>query len=176
MSEVRIQNTIIELNPILNPITTNIQSKQIDVTNNGILTEISNHNKDIDVMSFGTININISGGGVTETAETLQNVATYKLLASINGKVELADKDNPIHAFNIIGMSVSSGSEGSIILVQTGGTILNGNWTWNENMPLWLGNNGDITQTPPETGFLMQIGIALSPSKILLEIQEATQL
>lgn len=176
MSEVTIQNNTIEVNPILNSINTNIETKQIDVANTLLTTERTNQTKNIEIMSFGTVNITISGSGNTETAQTLENIATYKLLASINGKVELADKDKPIHAFNIMGMSVSSGSEGSTIFIQTGGTILNGNWSWNENSPLWLGNNGDITQTPPETGFLMQIGIALSPSKIILEIQEATQL
>ena len=44
-------------------------------------------------------------------------------------------------------------------------------WSWQPHKPIWLGANGTITQTPADDVNLLEVGIALSATSILIRIQ-----
>lgn len=135
--------------------------------------EINNTVPVVEVLNNGSITINISSSGAVEAITSTENISTHRIVACINNRLELASKDNADHAYSIVGMSISSGSDGSVIFVQSGGVITDESWFWTENLPLWLNVNGEMIQTAPTSGFLIQVGIPIATNKVLIEIQEA---
>jgi len=85
-----------------------------------------------------------------------------------------ASNDNITHATSTIGITTQAATQGAIVNVAIEGqTITEPSWTWIPNQALFLGLNGTISTTPPTTGFIQQIAIALSSTKILIRIQPA---
>lgn len=77
------------------------------------------------------------------------------------------------HAFKVIGILPSAVGEGQSIAPITEGTIEDASWNWEAGQPIFLGFNGNLTQSPPEdVTFYLQVAIALTPTKIDFEIQE----
>lgn len=96
----------------------------------------------------------------------------YSIARLSNGGLEYADSSDVNGAFSTVGMVVTSANFGSTSQVLLEGTVSNPAWDWTPDRPLWLGNSGQLTQTPPTSGFLQQVGVALSPNTINFELQE----
>jgi hypothetical protein len=84
-----------------------------------------------------------------------------------------ADSGTPGHAFKVVGLLPSAVAAGSTVQVLTDGAISDSNWNWDTERPIFLGLNGQLTQTAPTTGFLLQVATATTPTQIDFEIQEA---
>jgi hypothetical protein len=86
------------------------------------------------------------------------------------GQLEYASCDNLSHKNSILGISVTAGNVSEITNVARVDTLIEPTWSWVPNEPLYLGINGFITQTPPTSLFLLSVGVALSPTKIFINI------
>ena len=67
----------------------------------------------------------------------------------------------------IYGLTLGSALTGGSVLVQYFGPIYEVSWTWTTASALFLDVNGVMTQTPPTAGFLLQVGFAVTPTKIM---------
>lgn len=66
--------------------------------------------------------------------------------------------------------SVAAGA-GESIPVVTGGEFEEPSWSWTPKLRLWLGLNGQLTQTPPDSPalFSVRLGVALTPTLIYFD-------
>jgi hypothetical protein len=71
-----------------------------------------------------------------------------------------------------IGILLAAVMAGNSIRVLTSGIVSDAAWNWVVNQPLFLGIDGTLTQTPPETGVLLQVATPITPQQINFEIQE----
>jgi hypothetical protein len=69
----------------------------------------------------------------------------------------------------VIGLSKGAVVTGSMLEIVTA-SELNGFTALIPNTQVYLGLNGIITQTVPTTGFIQQLGVALTPTSILVNI------
>ena len=92
-----------------------------------------------------------------------------------NNRVDYADKDIQSQADNVLGITHSSAIEGEQIDVHIGGELEELSWNWNINSPIYLSNSGFLTQTLPTTGFVAQVGIPISSTKMLVSIRPASK-
>ncbi|MBW4660937.1 MAG: hypothetical protein KME15_19860 [Drouetiella hepatica Uher 2000/2452] len=91
-------------------------------------------------------------------------------------QLEYASCDDPTEAFNIAGfLSIAVGS-GVLATVDQRGIFSDSSWSWTPKRPLYLGLNGFLTETPPQSGFLIQLATTITAQKITFEIQDATLL
>lgn len=86
--------------------------------------------------------------------------------------VGIAQPSLPIENATALGVtsnSVLTGKEGEII---TFGELEDPFFNFPASQPLFLGNDGLITATPPTMGVLTQIGHGMGPGKIFINIQD----
>ena len=59
---------------------------------------------------------------------------------------------------------------GNAARVSVNGLVRSGGWNWTPGAPVFAGKNGELTQTPPVTGFVQQIGIATGADALLVRL------
>lgn len=82
-----------------------------------------------------------------------------------------ADKDTPAHWDIISGMSLHAASSGAPVRVRTMGELSEVSWSWDATKPLFLGSDGNVTQTLPTTGAIIRLGRVSTPTTIVLALQ-----
>lgn len=87
--------------------------------------------------------------------------------AGVDGRVVYADKDN---GRGLMGMTLGAALTGSPVRIAVSGIVREVSWSWDMSSPLFLGNNGLITQTPPTTGLFCQVAKPLLPDTILISL------
>lgn len=78
-----------------------------------------------------------------------------------------ADNTAPADVDAIYGLTLGAALVGGNVLVQYFGPITEPSWTWTTASPLFLTASGMLSHTPPVTGFLLTVGFALTPTKIM---------
>lgn len=91
------------------------------------------------------------------------------VIASGADGAALADKDTPAHMFKVLGITTGAAVNGASVEISVFGEVTEPSWSWSEG-PVWLGNNGLLTQTLPSTGFQLMIGTAIAPTVLMLKI------
>lgn len=89
---------------------------------------------------------------------------------NVSNKVEYANFSDINNSENIIGFTLEAANLDASVKVQSFGYITNANWNFDLNKPIMLGENGDITQVCPTSGFWMKLGTVISPTEILVNI------
>lgn len=110
----------------------------------------------------------------------LKKVAGEQLSAltcvyEINGVVRKLDYRDSVNIYHFLGITTTSADAGQTIKVQRVGQINDPFWNLT-NDRVYLGANGTITQTPPEDGYDLLIGMATNPKTIVLNIQDPIEL
>ena len=72
-----------------------------------------------------------------------------------------------------LGVTEGSATQGGTLLVRTHGSISLSGWAWQPSKPVWLGENGLLTQAPALTGVLMEIGVATNATTVFVRPQLA---
>lgn len=98
-------------------------------------------------------------------------IGGHRVVVATENGCNYADSADTSHINRVIGMTKSAWSLGDLVEVFNGGEIIEPSWSWNVGA-VYLGSNGLLTQIPPTTGFIQQIGVALSATKLLISIQQ----
>lgn len=89
------------------------------------------------------------------------------------GGVTVADVNVPAHRDVVLGVSLVSVAAGQVGSILWGGPVVNningtGGWNFVTNEPVYIGNNGVLTQVPPATGWVQPVGFAISMNTVQL--------
>jgi hypothetical protein len=92
------------------------------------------------------------------------------------GVVAYATSKNALHARRVVGMTLNAASIGGELSIRLLGDIVEPTWSWNVNLPVWLGDNGVLTQTEPSKAagdaFSLVVGFAMTPTRVYLKTTE----
>lgn len=94
-------------------------------------------------------------------------VSAHRAMAVLDsGELQYAQLSAPE---KYVGLSLNAvAGAGELVVVQFRDVVEELSWNWMVG-PVFLGVNGILTQTPPTSGCVMEIGSAISATKILLE-------
>jgi len=95
----------------------------------------------------------------------------HRICVLDDGLLIYASKDAPLHANKILGMTVGAASSGSAD-VQRGGVLTEPSWSWEPDIPIWLGVDGLMSQAPPSEGFSLIVGFPASSTSMFIDIRE----
>lgn len=109
-------------------------------------------------------------GDSTVTATAGAAISALRAVYELDGKVYPLDAHDSEHIDLLLGVSVSAGVEGGSVLVQRLGRLVDTGWNWSIGR-IWLGANGSLTQTPPISGFDLELGSATSATEIIVDTQ-----
>lgn len=112
------------------------------------------------------------GGGVSFKLD--QSISGHSVLTlNTFGNAILADSSDRLSSI-ICGICLNSANIGDLISVVKDGEIEHIGWTFTAGNPIYLGSSGGITQTLPVGSLFSKVlGVALTSTKVLIEIQPA---
>ena len=93
-----------------------------------------------------------------------------------DGTIEYADSSNLNHLGKVLGVIVQAVLTGESVNVIRGGLLEFEGWDWNVNLPVYLAENGLLTQNPVSAGFSQIVGFAESPTGLFVNLREPIQL
>lgn len=74
-------------------------------------------------------------------------------------------------AIAVAGITSGAVSLGETATAQYAGEMVEPSWSWTPEQPVYLGASGQLTQTPPPSGTVVELGVALTATKMLVRIQ-----
>ncbi|MDD2885282.1 MAG: hypothetical protein PHT48_09590 [Dechloromonas sp.] len=111
-----------------------------------------------------------SAGASYLQLEAGENLGGQRAVIVSAGTAVYADNTNLNHANKAVGITAAAFNTGVTGNVQSGGE-LTGLSGLTAGMPIYLSTSGTLTQTTPTGGFIQQLGIAVSATSMLIEIQ-----
>lgn len=91
-----------------------------------------------------------------------------------NGTARPADGTNRTHAGKVIGLTTAAQPEGVPATIQLAGEIENPVWHLTPGEVYFLVVGGEISMTPPESGFVQKIGVAKTSTVLVINLGEPT--
>lgn len=91
-----------------------------------------------------------------------------------SGYVELTDWNDYRSVAATVGIATNDAHHGDNVIIQQDGIYENLTWTFEYLKPVYVFASGTVTQNIPPKN-VMKIGIAVSPTKLLLRISEFIQ-
>ena len=108
----------------------------------------------------------------TMTREAGQDLSASRVVVPTpDGSVVYADNTNPAHTSLPMWITLAAVLEGDDVLLSVFGQVNDNTWTWTPEQRLFLGANGELTQTPPESPaiFIEEIGVADTSDSMFLD-------
>jgi hypothetical protein len=100
-------------------------------------------------------------------------ISGHRAIAVVNGVGIYADAATIAHAYLVQGVSVGAVALGGNISVANRQRVVEPSWSWIPGNPIYLGYGGQLTQSPPSpptAKFLLQVGIAISPTEAEIDV------
>ena len=115
-----------------------------------------------------------AGGSAVQrlAGETLSALVAVYELAGVVFRLDQADGE---HIALLLGITLTAADAGAKLNIQRTGVIDDAAWAWNIGR-VWLGTDGALTQVPPTQGFNLLIGAAVSPTRLILNLQDPIDL
>ncbi|WP_330114930.1 hypothetical protein SA496_01285 [Pseudomonas sp. JS3066] len=110
-------------------------------------------------------------GGSSLQRQAGEVLSALRVLYELDGAVFALDYRDETHIDLLLGLSLTAADAGQPLNVQRSGVIEDAGWSWQPGR-IWLGADGQLTQTPPVDGFDVLIGAAVSATRITLNIQD----
>lgn len=100
-----------------------------------------------------------------------EDVGGHRVVRNSSGSVRLADAATAGHGAGILGITTGAASSGDEATVQVYGPLTEPTWTWTPNLPVYCGASGVLTQSAPDDGFVRQVAIAETATRIFIDLQ-----
>lgn len=102
------------------------------------------------------------------------NLSALRVVAVVNGQLVYADHRIEAHAYTIAGLTRAAVAVGQSPVLLGEGVISDASWQWTLGQPIFLGQNGFLTQDASsiDSGFLVSLGRVLKPTQIYFDIDE----
>jgi hypothetical protein len=116
-----------------------------------------------------------SGAEIPLNFSAGETIGSNRVVRLSSGTAMYADNTILSHANKVIGISTQAKTIGQSLPVQVAG-VLDGFTGLTPDAPVYLQANGVVNSTLPTSGFVQQIGIATTSTKILINIQPIVNL
>ncbi len=95
------------------------------------------------------------------TRTAVQALGGHRIVrAAGNGRVDYADANEASHGDDVLGLTLHACDAGASVQVLAQGAVTEPSWGFTPQEPLFLGNAGQLTQTPAGTAFDLVCGFA----------------
>ena len=99
-------------------------------------------------------------------------VEGYAVKVNALNQLERCSAFNATHLNTLIGLAKQTGNIGNVIAVAEDEFMTNTAWAWQPDKPVFLGTDGTLTQSFIGVLFVQQVGVALTPTKIVIRISQ----
>lgn len=117
----------------------------------------------------------LAAGGVTAVPILRRTLPASAALSGHRAVIERPDGTlrypslaDPDDAALICGLSENAAAQGGAVSVTTSGPVDHAGWAWTPG-PVFAGDDGVLSQSPPSGAWVRQIGVAISSSRVLVQ-------
>ena len=100
-----------------------------------------------------------------------ENLGGHRVVIASNGEAFYADSSDADDVGLVRGITVGAANDGDLATVQVYGPMVEPSWTWTPDLPIYFTSSGVLTQTLPTSGFLQQVAVAETATKIFIDLQ-----
>lgn len=93
----------------------------------------------------------------------------------LDGQLKYADNTSLTDAYRIVGITTVNAQSNDPTNIKNYGPISDPSWSFDSDVTLYLGTNGDIVSTPPtaeDASFLVIVGFPMTGNQIFINIRE----
>lgn len=90
-----------------------------------------------------------------------------------DGRLVYASAGELAHADRVLGVTTAAAAAGDSVVVQRAGELTEPSWSWEVDLPIYLGLDGALTQEPPATPaskFSLVVGVPVTPTTVFFNI------
>lgn len=116
----------------------------------------------------GNPHITRTDEAVTLTADG--PISALRVVVANDGQASYPDLDVVSDATRAAGVTLTSGASGDPVQIRTQGEIIEASWAWSPGI-VWCGDDGVLTQTQPSSGWLLEVGRALSATRLMVDLK-----
>ena len=140
-------------------------STTVNVLNNTVQVNLVDEDITLDIVSGGLVPIS---DDVTLVAG--QNLSALRAVTTNgSGEAVYASNDTLANA-QVVGITVNAATSGDNVTIKTSSIIDDASWNWTKGT-VYLGTNGQLTQTAPSGGaVIVHVGKALTATKLQVDI------
>lgn len=119
-------------------------------------------------------------GGRTAAIRNAASVVTLTAQGAISGHKAIVELPGYVARYPsltaandadlIVGVSTNAAADGGDVYVQTAGELAEPSWNWTPG-PVFAGNNGVLTQSPPTGAWIRQVGVAVAPTIMVVNLR-----
>lgn len=113
----------------------------------------------------------INGIGQLTSKQAFVDIPRGSVVAVENEKYILADHTIITTVNAVVGIATQDTLAGNLCEVAQIGKVQYNSWSWTQDLPLFVSTAGEMTQTPPTTGYSLIVGVAVTPTEINFEIK-----
>jgi len=86
------------------------------------------------------------------------------------GKVQHTDVSSRAAVRAVVGISVNAADADGKVRVRHSGRIVEPSWSWTVQGPIYCGAAGVLTQTPPTSGAVLRVGVAVAGDAMVVRV------
>lgn len=113
-----------------------------------------------------------SGGLILPSAVAAEPLSGHRAVYLAADGLRHASASDTANADSVLGITVSAASSGANASYQFDGELIFPATPFTPRDPVWLGENGVLTQVPPLTGLSIMIGVAKANNVLSINIQQ----
>ena len=148
-----------------------------EVVNSVVLTESQQFDVVLTEQSFTILSSGTQGPAGppgTSGAQSLiiiagEDLIKHRAIIAVGGQAFHADKDTLTDKQKVIGIVSENFLLGENSIIYIAGAMIDSNWNFSDGL-VYINTDGQLTQTLPTTGFLMQIGVAVTSNTFIIDI------
>ena len=114
-------------------------------------------------------------GGSALTVTASSALGGHRLVVlNASGLAVVADASIPEHAYKVLGLTLGAAAAGSSVDVLRSGELDEPSWHWTLDAPVFLGQNGLLTQDlpAPPSLFSLIVGFPVTTTKLFIALRE----
>ena len=110
-----------------------------------------------------------TANAIEQQYTALSSVSSSRVVSYDGTNISYASNDNSASAYTVVGVTRQAGT--SVYVVREG-ELTDLSFSFTPNSPVFLGLNGALTQTAPSSGFVLQVAVALTTTKIQIGVDD----
>lgn len=113
-----------------------------------------------------------SGSSGTTKQVATTNLGGNRVVGAVPGGVAYPDRTVAADGPLVLGITETSALAGQDVRVRYEGSMVEVSWAWTLG-PVFVGDAGNLTQAPSASGWIRQVGVALSATELWIDLQPA---
>lgn len=111
----------------------------------------------------------VQGGGYADVYMTASKALSgHRAVIATGSGADYPSIANDTHGNLIIGVTLSAAENGAQVAIRTQGEVVEPTWNWTLG-PVFVGDNGVLSQTLPTGAWVRRIGTAISATRLIVE-------